>query len=352
MHLHGASSCGKTSIQRLATSVWRDPKRVGSWRVTANGVEELAQACNSMLLPLDEIAEISGKDLDQATYMLANGTGKVRANAQGSNKPPALWRVAILSTGEISVAEKIAEAGHHIMAGQGVRLLDIDAQSGRYGAFDDLQKSGSAADFADGLKRASMKHHGTAGPVFIKHLIANKSKLSRSAGKFIDKFADSLERHLSIGQDGQVHRVARRLAAIAGAGELATKFGLTGWSNGDAMSAATKAMELWVDAHRKGKPVVDAENAGKDQSVSYRSCCRVCRTFRDRQSHPFRSSRLEGRWFLLHNERKLACLARRGGDGCGKGSGGDGDASAWRWQEPCAEDATVGRGASSDLYDP
>lgn len=86
LHLHGDSTCGKTTIQRLATSVWRNPARIGSWRVTANGAEEVARAANSILLPLDEIAEITGEELHQASYMLANGTGKVRANAQGSSR--------------------------------------------------------------------------------------------------------------------------------------------------------------------------------------------------------------------------------------------------------------------------
>lgn len=57
IHLRGPSSCGKTTVQRVATSVWRSPARVGSWRVTANGLEDVARVSNATLLSLDEIAE-------------------------------------------------------------------------------------------------------------------------------------------------------------------------------------------------------------------------------------------------------------------------------------------------------
>jgi putative DNA primase/helicase len=54
------------------------------------------------------------------------------------------------------------------------------------------------------------------------------------------------------GADGQVQRVARRFALVAVAGELATKWNLTGWPQGTAIAAAQTCFNAWV-ATRGGK---------------------------------------------------------------------------------------------------
>src|SRR5690606_32273894 len=111
LHLRGRSSRGKSTIQQVAVSVWGAPKLLCSWRATANGLEGVATACNSTFLALDELAEVGARDAGNAVYMLANGAGKARANPSGATLPVARWRVSILSSGEISLAEKLSEVG-------------------------------------------------------------------------------------------------------------------------------------------------------------------------------------------------------------------------------------------------
>jgi putative DNA primase/helicase len=55
LHLRGASSQGKSTLQRVAVSVWGSPGFMHSWRATANGLEGVAAACNGTLLALDEL---------------------------------------------------------------------------------------------------------------------------------------------------------------------------------------------------------------------------------------------------------------------------------------------------------
>lgn len=267
LHLRGASSCGKTTIQRVATSVWRKSSRVGSWRATANGIEAVAKAFNSTLLSLDEIAEIDGRHLGEAIYLLANGTGKTRANAHGGANRPAEWRVAILSTGEISVAEKLSEAGRRVMAGQDIRLIDLEADSGRYGAFDDLHGSTSGAAFSDRLKRASAHYHGTAGPAFVEWLMRNRAKIVGNGLRLVERLVNQWNQEFLIADDAQALRAARRLAVIAVAGELAGKADLTGWRQGDAMAAAKFAVSLWLDGRKT--TLCEAGCAAKDRTRAF-----------------------------------------------------------------------------------
>lgn len=56
--------------------------------------------------------------MSEVAYMLANGQGKARANKEGNAKAIREWRLSFLSTGELTLADKIAEDGRgQAMAG-------------------------------------------------------------------------------------------------------------------------------------------------------------------------------------------------------------------------------------------
>ena len=179
LHLRGASSRGKSTIQRVAVSVWGSPRFLHTWRATANGLEGIAVACNASLLALDELGEVSGREAGQCAYMLANGCGKARADRAGMARASLRWRVMVLSSGEIALADKVAEAGGRVAAGQGVRLLDIAADDQAHGAFDDLHDATDGAAFADRLRAATATQYGTAGPAFVEKFIANREAAAR-----------------------------------------------------------------------------------------------------------------------------------------------------------------------------
>ncbi len=113
LHFQGASSIGKTTALAVAGSVWGggDVNYMRTWRATANGLEGVAMAHCDALLCLDEMSQLSSKEAGEVAYMLANGIGKSRANRTGAARRPAQWRVMYLSSGEISLADKVAENG-------------------------------------------------------------------------------------------------------------------------------------------------------------------------------------------------------------------------------------------------
>ncbi len=230
LHLRGQSSRGKTSLLAVAASVWGSPQFIQSWRATANGLEGIASVCNGTLIALDEMGEISGKEAGAAAYMLANGQGKARADRNGNARQAARWRTVILSSGELSLADKMSEAGQRIRAGQEVRILDVKADGQTYGAFDDLHGSPSPAAFSDTVRKNAAAHYGTAGPVFVDHLLGDMDTFRDQVRASIDGFKDIATGDLDGAQDGQIVRALDRFGLIAAAGELATAFGLTGWS--------------------------------------------------------------------------------------------------------------------------
>ena len=152
-HFRGASSTGKTSALHVARSTWGCT--LGSWRTTDNAAESTAAgACDTLYL-LDEVSQAEARTVDAMAYMLGNGSGKSRATRNGGAREVATWRMLFLSTGELSLADKIAETGKRARAGQSVRVIDIPADAGKgLGIFDTLHDFTSGGALADHLRHS------------------------------------------------------------------------------------------------------------------------------------------------------------------------------------------------------
>ncbi|WP_431284944.1 DUF927 domain-containing protein [Humitalea sp. 24SJ18S-53] len=253
VHLVGKSRAGKSTLLRIAASVWGPPAGPNafarSWRATGNAMEAVAAEHNDGLLPLDEIGEMEAREVGPTAYALANGTGKARAQRNGMAKPPLTWRVLLLSTGELRIADAIAAAGGRQAAGQEVRLIDLDADAGAdMGAFEVLHGYDRAATLAEALNAAAAAQHGTAGRAFLAWLVpmvATRRDWAAEAAAL--RIIDFLAAFLPPAADGQCRTVARRFAIIAIGGELATKAGVTGWPKDAAWEAAGACFRAWLE---------------------------------------------------------------------------------------------------------
>lgn len=246
LHVRGPSSAGKTSALLAAASVWGPPDYVRTWRATDNALEGIAAQHSDMPLCLDEIGELPAKVAGPCAYMLANGVGKSRADRSGAARTAARWRLLFLSTGEIGLSDLMAEAGARSRAGQEVRVIDIPADAGvGLGMFEKLPQGMTAGAFADRLRDAAAMHYGTAGPAFVSRLVQNHTEARDALRTARDAIAATLA---PANAAGQVRRVAQRFALIAAAGELATEWGLTGWPEGEAATAATMCFRAWLGA--------------------------------------------------------------------------------------------------------
>lgn len=244
LHYRGDSSTGKTTALRVAASVWGGLEYLQRWRATDNGLEALAAQHSDCLLVLDEISQVDPKAAGEVAYMLANGSGKARANRTGTMRDTASWRLLFLSSGEAGLAEHMAQAGRKPKAGQEIRLLDIPADAGRgMGVFDTLHDHANGAAFSKVLTEAAGKYYGTPAPVFIDLLVQHQDTLAGMVKKAQKEF---MSNHLPEGAGGQAHRAALRFALVGAAGEMATVWKLTGWNMGDAMAAAGTCFKAWL----------------------------------------------------------------------------------------------------------
>jgi putative DNA primase/helicase len=257
VHLVGDSSTGKTAAIEAACSVWGGPNFKRSWRATGNGMEGVAALFNDSLLTLDEISECDPREVGAIVYSLGNGRGKQRASRTGAARAVARWRCSVLSSGERTIGTTMAEGGHRLKAGQSVRLLDVPAQR-KYGAWDDLHQHDSGAALSDALKGEAARHYGHAGRAFLEKLTRDHNTGFTDA---LDKIKARPQFQAPQGE-GQAKRAAGRFALMALAGELATEYGVTGWSEGQAIEAAAVAFKLWLALRGKGRG-----NLERDQVV-------------------------------------------------------------------------------------
>ncbi len=246
LHLRGGSSSGKTTALMVAASMYGAPTYARTWRQTDNALEAVAALHSDSLLILDEISQLDPKHAGQCAYLLANGQGKGRAARDGSARATSSFRLLFISAGEIGLDALVTEGGGTPRAGQEVRVVEIPADAGAgLGLFECVPDGMTPGQFADELKTAAAAYYGRPVPAFLHKLVADVESARNTLRKMRDTAAAGwLERST----DGQVTRVAQRLALIGAAGELATDYGLTRWPAGEAQRAAHACFRSWLDA--------------------------------------------------------------------------------------------------------
>lgn len=243
-HFYGQSSKGKTTCVEAAGSVWGGPIFRETWRATSNGLEAIALAHNDCLLILDEQGQALPKEAGEVAYLLANGLDKVRARKSLDARPRRRWQTLFISTGEVTLSDKMREEGRAPKSGQDVRMVDIPVNpDGLDQAFECWSGFESSKELADHLRVATRQHFGVAARAFLVNLcrMTTKEILTLEMRK-----VSWARAHLPRGADSQVARVVDRFALVAVAGELAQEWGVVPWTAGNASSSTEICLRAWL----------------------------------------------------------------------------------------------------------
>jgi uncharacterized protein (DUF927 family) len=248
VHIFGPSSSGKTTVVKMAASVWRCGDTLPTWRATANGLEgELARASDSFM-PLDELGQVDAREFAHMLYMQANSVGKLRMRRDTTQRDSLTWLTLVLSSGETPIEIKLQEERARPRAGHLVRLLDVRAARPN-GAFDAMAEGVGLIAFVAECQRAATTHYGAAGPAFVRRLLVT-GVTEEDVRSRVDAFVRAA---LSGAKSdaGQSARAAQRFGLIAAAGEMAVEFGIVPWPKEAPTEAAKWALNQWLATRGK-----------------------------------------------------------------------------------------------------
>lgn len=245
-HFRGDSRGGKTTALLCAASVYGRESYMQQWRTTANALEGTAVQHNHALLVLDELGQLDPRDAGDTAYMLANGMDKGRLRQSILQRKRRTWQLLFLSSGEVGMADLMAEAGKRVRAGQEVRMVDVPLDAGAgMGGIEVLHHFEGPAELAEALKAGIRKSYGTAAVAWLQWCSANHRGLAARVRDMVERYRCEL---VPAGSSGQVRTVGSRFALVAVAGELAREAGITGWDEGSAAGAARRCFEAWLAA--------------------------------------------------------------------------------------------------------
>lgn len=252
-HFYGDSSLGKSTLMNVACSVYGKPSEFkGSWRTTDNALEDTAALHSDMLLALDELNEANPLTIEGIIYMVGNGKGKNRSGPDYAKKKTQRWNLAFLSNGEKTIDDYLGSIGKSVNGGVHMRFLSLpasqhedEALKKRNGIYTDTHNFINGAALSDHLNKACEKYHGEPFLEFIKQLT------STDLGELIKvhhaEIASYREQFLGNDAGGQAVRAFQKFALVGLAGELASTFGITGWSEGHSIQSAISLFKMWVD---------------------------------------------------------------------------------------------------------
>ncbi|NML24585.1 DUF927 domain-containing protein [Zoogloea dura] len=246
-HWTGGSSLGKSGLLFAAASLCGPKEYRKTWLQTGTAVEMLAAGhCDAPLL-LDELKQAGNpRDVAQAAYMLASGQGKGRGQAGGGLRETAAFTQLFMSNGELGLTAFLEENQERAYAGQEVRFCELPADAGAgFGCWENLHGLPDGARFTEAVQKNASRHYGGAYPEFIRHVLKNRDAMPHQFEELRREFE---QRVLTSKAGGQAVRAATRFAAVAYAGELATEWGITGWSKGEAIKAAFRLFRDWLQA--------------------------------------------------------------------------------------------------------
>lgn len=219
LHLVGDSSRGKSSMLKIAASVYGDPASedwVPSWNSTTVGLEQRAATLCDLPFCIDEAGVVDPKQREMAVYMLIDGTGRTRGARGGGLRDTASWRTIVLSTGEHGLVDEEANTGAQ------VRVLQFQVAG-----FGKLDASG-----VDALRGACAENHGAVGRRWIEVLQGMDWNAGRAAFREFVKQARA-----KATTNGLRARQAEYIALLAFAEGIASSALRIGEASGETMLA-------------------------------------------------------------------------------------------------------------------
>ncbi|MGR6721333.1 DUF927 domain-containing protein [Yersinia intermedia] len=283
-HLCGDSSTGKTVAAQVGASVnglaaepgSGSPTQIQRWNSTSNGLELLMVMNNGTTLYLDEIGSFTGKFFAETLYDIVSGVTKSRMDGETLGMArQSTWVQNVLSTGELTIVDRIRQEKSPVMDGMLHRALSIPVTA------DDSRSENEDIDAArqriGDIKNSLLTCHGSAGYEFVRcltHLVDEDGKYfdwkttSDILRSSLDEFHDEMKRRLHAGfitLNSVENRALHRFAILYMTGAFAADWSILPWQSTEIADVVYEAFDRWLqhyrcDAGRKENILIALQN--------------------------------------------------------------------------------------------
>lgn len=241
INLYGPSKSGKSTALLAAASSFGISEEHGlpNWNTTDAGFMDQARLFNDLLMPVNELALMKGKDserrrrMKQLLYSYGEGRDTTRHNQSAFATPTAsaTFRGILVSTSEHSFADHAAEVSERQDAGEIARAHDVPVfASGKDNLFDLVE--GGDVDLNAARRRllrlrvAVAENYGRALPKYLKWLSKRSSKAKDMVDGYRARIVDAL--NLKDVSPAVVH-AAENFGLIFAGGALAIDAKIVSW---------------------------------------------------------------------------------------------------------------------------
>ena len=233
----GGGGKGKSTALRLAATVYgagNDDGGHNFWQScnqTIRSIELSFTGYSHLPLLLDETNLFLGSrstkaigDFRQLIFALASGRPK---GTFFESTPPSFRTVFITTTNE-SGASIFSNGDAATNAAAGDRLISLTIDERRpHNSLDRLPLGEQAGPYVDRLELAAKDNYGTAGPAFLKALVAARASDEAALRVRIKRHVDEFKRKVGADpNDGSASRVAEAFGIVYAAGMLAKAYGV------------------------------------------------------------------------------------------------------------------------------
>jgi len=228
--IYSGSGTGKSTVLRMANSVYGHPEKTGSiWTDTQNSKILLLGVLNNLCFTCDEITNMSPNDFSNLVYSISQGRGKHRVK-QSSNElrlNATSWQCIALCSSNASFYEKLTSVKNS-PDGEFMRLLEYEVAPSTV-----LDPMFAKEMFDHQLN----ENYGHAGEQYAKYLVSNYQEVVEGVKAVQVKIDRELE--LTPRERFWSAVVASNIAG----GLLAHKIGLIDWNMKDIYGWATDMLQ-------------------------------------------------------------------------------------------------------------
>lgn len=264
LHLYGASGCGKSTLLQLAASVFGSGAEPGDgsqesliarWSSTGNALEALTAQLSGVIFCIDELGAFRASKLNSTLYKVLSGKGQARMTSDLELAKQHKASVFMLSSGELSVEDKLRQNRESINGGIPARLPSMLMESSHMALSGETMLE--TAQRMESLKEALCKNGGHIGSLFIQGLLDSADSASELEDIIREQWDELVEQLTDYASNSIQRRVIRRFALVLLAGLLAKDLDLLPWSDDEIQDAVIFMVERWLSNVETSKSDVE-----------------------------------------------------------------------------------------------